>query len=78
VVVSNASNALANIVEVLIPSAINADCELIACQWQAMPVQRVLNAVLLQDAMGCGLFVVGHDCTSKPFAVTLIVWPFGN
>jgi hypothetical protein len=31
-----------------------------------MPVQRVLDAVLLQYAMGCGLFAVGHDCTSFP------------
>jgi hypothetical protein len=70
VVIGNASNVLAYVIKVLIPSAINADCKLIASQWQAMPVQSVFDAVLLQYAMCYGLFVVGHHTTFKPFVVS--------
>jgi hypothetical protein len=66
------------------PPVRNADCKRIARQWQAVPVQLVLDAVLLQDAMGYGLFVVGHHTpafstqslqSAKPSGIEITAMP---
>jgi hypothetical protein len=64
--------------EVCKPKDADLNCKVFACWWQAMPLQRVVNAVLSQDAVGCGLFVVGHDCTlakTKPATKSKFIRP---